>query len=167
MPKTQIPATLLLLLLLGFGAPVLSMEREGPVVPGLSGPAKSPAADESAVRDLVKRYVESRETGDPKAIAGLFTPNADQLVSSGEWRKGRDALVAGTVASSAREKGQRRSIDLQSIRFLDPGIAVADGRYILSGATGSRNMWTTIVAKRTAEGWRIAAIRNMLPAPPR
>jgi len=27
-------------------------------------------------------------------------------------------------------------------------------------------MWTSLVILRTADGWRIAAIRNMLPAPP-
>jgi hypothetical protein len=27
-------------------------------------------------------------------------------------------------------------------------------------------MWTTIVLKRGPDGWRIAAIRNMLPATP-
>lgn len=158
MPKTRFALPIVPILLLGLAAPVYPMERAG---------AQIADGDQSAIRDLVKRYVESRETGDPKAIAELFTPDADQLVSSGEWRKGREAVVAGTVASSAREKGQRRTIELQSIRFVDPGVAIADGRYTLSGTTGSRNMWTTIIARRTAEGWRIAAIRNMLPAPPR
>ena len=29
-----------------------------------------------------------------------------------------------------------------------------------------RAMWTAFVMRRTAEGWKISAIRNMLPAPP-
>jgi uncharacterized protein (TIGR02246 family) len=130
--------------------------------------AQNPGAGESEIRDLVKQYVAARETGDAKTIAALFTPDADQLVSSGEWRKGREGVVKGTVASSAKEKGQTRTIELQSIRFVSPDVAIADGHYVLSGgASGSRNMWTTIFAKHTAAGWRITAIRNMLPAPPR
>ena len=125
-----------------------------------------PKADEVAVKDLVRRYVESRDTGDQKMIASIFTPDADQLVSSGEWRKGKDAVVAGTVASSKREKGQKRTIVVESIRFIDDNVAIADGRYTLSGQGEERKMWTSIIAKRTPEGWRIAAIRNMLPAPP-
>jgi len=30
---------------------------------------------------------------------------------------------------------------------------------------GDRKMWSTFVMTRDSNGWRIAAIRNMLPAP--
>src|SRR5262249_28973160 len=66
-------------------------------------------SDEGAIRDLVGRYVEARERVDPQSVAALFTPDADQLVSSGEWRKGRDEVVRGTMASS-RNSGGHRSI---------------------------------------------------------
>jgi len=123
-------------------------------------------ADE-ALRDVVKKYVEAREKMDPKAIEALFTNDADQLVSSGEWRKGREAVVRGTMASSQSNSG-RRTITVESIRYLSNDVALVDGRYELSGQAGgeSRKMWTTLVIKRTQDGWRIAAIRNMLPAAP-
>lgn len=126
-----------------------------------------PPAGESAVRDLVARYVDAREHRDAKAIEALFTPDADQLVSSGEWRKGRDAVVRGTLASS-ESTGGRRTITVESVRFLSPDAAIADGRYEISGLAGgqARRMWTTILCSRTPDGWRIAAIRNMLPAAP-
>lgn len=124
-------------------------------------------ADETAVRDLVARYVSAREHRDPQATAALFTADADQLVSSGEWRKGRDAVVRGTLASS-ENTGGHRTITVESVRFLSPEAAIADGRYEITGLAGgqARRMWTTIVCARTPDGWRIAAIRNMLPAPP-
>jgi hypothetical protein len=81
------------------------------------------------------------------------------MVSSGEWRKGRDELVKGTLASSRNSTG-KRTITLTSIRYLAPTIAIADGRYEL----GARKMWTCFVVTKTASGWKIAAIRNMLPA---
>jgi hypothetical protein len=54
------------------------------------------------------------------------------------------------------------------VRFPAPGVAIADGHYDLTGLAGgqTRNMWTTLVVTRTADGWRISAIRNMLPAAP-
>ena len=68
----------------------------------------SRAKDEAAIRNLVKEYVGARERGDPAAVGALFTSDADQLVSSsGEWRRGRDALVKGTLASSQRTGGNR------------------------------------------------------------
>lgn len=127
--------------------------------------AQSNADD--AIRDVVKKYVEAREKIDPKAIEALFTNDADQLVSSGEWRKGREAVVRGTVTSSQSNSG-RRTITVESIRYLSIDVALVDGRYELSGQAGgeTRKMWTTLLIKRTQDGWRIAAIRNMLPAAP-
>jgi len=123
--------------------------------------------DEAAIRDVVKKYVDAREQIDPKAIEALFTADADQLVSSGEWRKGRGEVVRGTLASS-QNTGGKRTITVESVRFIGPGVAIADGRYEIAGLAGggSRKMWTTLVMTRGADGWRIAAIRNMLPAAP-
>jgi hypothetical protein len=57
-----------------------------------------------------------------------------------------------------------RAIRIDSVRFLTPDVALADGPYEISGPDGSvRKMWTSIVVTRTPDGWRIAAIRNMVP----
>ena len=123
--------------------------------------------DSAAIRAAVQRYVDVRDHPDPSALTTLFADDADQLVSSGEWRKGRDAVVKGMIAASQRETG-KRTITLESIRFLSPTVALADGRYELTDAAGApaRKMWTAIVLTRDQSAWRIAAIRNMLPAPP-
>jgi len=123
------------------------------------------AGDEQAVRDVVQKYMDARGRQDAVALEKLFTADADQLVSSGEWRKGRSELVKGTLASS-QNTGGKRTITVESVRFVGPGVALADGRYELTGLAGgaSRNMWTTLIVTRSQEGWRIAAIRNMLPA---
>jgi uncharacterized protein (TIGR02246 family) len=125
--------------------------------------AQSPAGG-GAIRDVVKKYVDARERADAAGIAALFTADADQLTSSGEWRKGREAIVRGTLASS-KQTGGTRTIAIESVRFPSADTAVADGRYeITGGAGGNRRMWTTFVMTRDKDGWRIAAIRNMLPA---
>jgi len=125
------------------------------------------ATDEAAIRDVVKEYVGARDRQDPAAVGALFTSDADQLVSSGEWRKGREALVKGTLASTARTGASNRTITLETIRFPTRDVAIADGRYeITGGAGGDRRMWSTFVMVRDGSIWRIAAIRNMLPAPP-
>ncbi len=134
--------------------PILS-----PTIPGSS--------DEAAIREVIKNYVDARERIDPKAVEQLFTSDADQLVSSGEWRKGRAAVVRGTMASS-NSSGGKRTITVESVRVLASDVAIADGRYELTGLAGgvTRSMWTTFVLKRSGKEWRITAIRNMLPAAP-
>ena len=128
--------------------------------------AQSPpasAADEAAVRDIVRRYTQARELNDPKAIEALFTADADQYTSAGEWRRGMSALIKGMQDTSARNPGIR-AITVAAVRFVTPDVAIVDGEY--KTGTDARQLWTTLVVKREARGWRIAAIRNMAPTAP-
>ncbi|HEY8548843.1 MAG TPA: SgcJ/EcaC family oxidoreductase [Vicinamibacterales bacterium] len=132
------------------------------VVPAASASAQG--GDEKAIRDLVQRYTEAREKRDEQALVALFTEDADQLVSSGEWRRGRDAVVTGSLASSERTAG-KRTFTVESVRLLAPGVAVADSRYEIAQTDGPvRRMWAAWILVRTPDGWKIAGIRNMLPA---
>jgi uncharacterized protein (TIGR02246 family) len=133
-------------------------------VPFLLPAQNPPVEQEKAVRELVAKYASARESEDIKAIGGLFTADADQLVSSGEWRKGRDALVQGMIKSSQQNSGAR-TITVETVRFPAAGVALADARYEIAATAGNeaRRMWSTFLMVRTAEGWRITAIRNMLP----
>ena len=126
----------------------------------------TPGNDEAPIREIVNKYVDARERNDPKAVEALFTNDADQLVSSGEWRRGREALVTGALASSASSPGSR-AIDVERVRPLGKDVAIADARYEIGAAAGApgRSMWSTFVLERQTAGWRISAIRNMLPAP--
>jgi uncharacterized protein (TIGR02246 family) len=132
----------------------------------LAAPARqtspAPSGDEAAVREVVRRYVNARELRDPKAIDALFTTDADQHTTSGEWRRGRAQVVPGTLESSTRNPGNR-SITIAAVRFITPDVAIADGPYEIAGGGTVRRMWTTLVLEREAGVWRIAAIRNMVP----
>lgn len=123
------------------------------------------AKDEAAIRGVVQKYLDSREQRDPKTLATLFVDDVDQLVSSGVWRRGRGELVEGTLASSENNAG-KRTLNVETIRFVTPDVVIADARYEIVGADGAaaRKMWSTFVMKRGSSGWQIAAIRNMLPA---
>jgi uncharacterized protein (TIGR02246 family) len=132
----------------------------------LCGQVSSSDGDSRAVRDVIARYMRARNDKDADAVRKLFTADADQLVSNGEWRKGIDNLVRGAAASSQKEMG-KSSIAIESLRFVDRDVAVVDGRYQTTSLSGTvRNMWTTLIVKRGEGEWRIAAIRNMLPSAP-
>lgn len=123
------------------------------------------AADDAAVRALVDRYVAARELRDPAAVEALFTADADQYTTAGEWRRGQAAIVGGTARSSAQNPGVRR-IRVEAVRLVTADVALADGAYEITTAGGTapaRRMWTSIIAVRTPQGWRISAIRNMVP----
>src|ERR1700693_4952820 len=98
------------------------------------------SADDDQAREVVRKYADARDHPDPKTLEPLFTPDADQLVSNGQWRKGREEVVRGSIASSQSETG-KRTITVESVRFLSPTVALADARYDL----GDRKMWTTLI----------------------
>ena len=131
---------------------------------GLSAPGPGPQpTDEAAVKDVVRNYVHAREVRDPAAIEALFTADADQHTTSGEWRRGRAQVTSGSLSSSTQNPGNRR-ITVETVRFITPDVAIADGPYEIATDGSVRRMWTTIVLERERGAWRITAIRNMVPA---
>jgi len=130
-----------------------------------SAVATPATSDEDGVRSTVSKYLKARNEKAPDRVRSLFTADADQLVSTGEWRHGVDELVLGMMASSNKEQA-KSSIAITDVRLIHPDVAIADGRYQTTSLDGTvRDMWTTFVLKRTGDGWSIAAIRNMKPSP--
>lgn len=113
---------------------------------------------------LVDAYAQARETKDSVLLKGILTADVDQLVSSGKWRKGKNESMKGMLQSSASNPGSR-TLKIETIRFLNSYNAIADARYHIQNADGSvRKMWSTFIVVYETEKWKIAAIRNMLPA---
>ncbi len=141
--------------------------------PAPAQPSNIREQDSAAIRAVVARYVAARDLRDPGAVGSLFTADADQYTTSGEWRRGQTEIVAGTARSSAQNPGDRR-IRVETVRFITADVAIADGPYEIvaegADAAATRRMWTSFVLVQQSAGWRIAAIRNMRPtaaAPPR
>jgi uncharacterized protein (TIGR02246 family) len=117
-----------------------------------------------AVTQLIDSYVQAREARDTARLSSILTTDIDQLTSSGNWRHGKEASMQGMLRSSANNPG-KRSIQVENIRILGKESAIADTRYEIENADGSvRKMWSTFIVQLEDEKWKIAAIRNMLPA---
>jgi uncharacterized protein (TIGR02246 family) len=126
--------------------------------------AQHRAADEAAIKSVIQAFIDTREANDRTALEALLTEDVDQRVTSGGIRVGRDAVVDGSLETTQRTGG-RRTITVDSIRFVGPDVAVVDGRYDSIGRTDGtdQRMLTSMVLKRESGDWKIAAIRNMLP----
>jgi uncharacterized protein (TIGR02246 family) len=136
------------------------------LVAAAPAPGQAPSTDDAPNRALVAAYSAAREAGDAAALTALFTADADQLVSSGEWRRGRDAVVKGSLASSQQTQGTR-TFTIETVRTIAANVAIADSRYDIAQAGGTtRRMWASWLLVKDAAGWKIAGIRNMLPAAP-
>ena len=124
-------------------------------------------ADDKAVRAVIQAFIDTREKNDAAGLAALLTSDVDQRQTSGNVRSGRDAVVSGTMATQ-QSTGGRRTITVDSLRFVGADVAIADGRYDSVGRSDgtNQNMLTSMVLRREGGAWKIAAIRNMLPSTP-
>ena len=112
---------------------------------------------------LIDKYSLARENRDTVLLKAILTSDVDQLVSTGEWRNGVQSSVKGMLRSSASTPGTR-TLAVEKIRLVSSSSAIVDCRYEIKNDDGSRRkMWSTFVVVSEKGGWKISAIRNMLP----
>jgi hypothetical protein len=118
-----------------------------------------------AITDLISKYSQARENKDTVLLKTLLSSDIDQLVSTGEWREGVSSAVKGMQRSSSANPGTR-TLTVEKIRLISSASAIVDCRYEIKNDDGSiRKMWSSfIVVNEKKDVWKIAAIRNMLPA---
>ena len=56
---------------------------------------------------LIENYTKSREMQDTALLNSILTTDIDQLVSSGEWRYGKEGAMKGMMRSSESNPGDR------------------------------------------------------------
>lgn len=82
---------------------------------------------EGPLRAVAVAYAKAYNAHDAKAIAGMFTPDAQIVDEAGDAIQGRDAIEQ-VFAEVFREFPEAcTSIAIKSIRFLNPNLAVEDG----------------------------------------
>ena len=119
-----------------------------------------------SIQTLIDQYSQARENRDTVLLKKILTGDIDQLVSTGEWRRGMSSAVQGMLNSSASNPGTR-TLAIESIRLLDQKSCIVDCRYIIKNSGGdTRTMWSTFVVVMENGTWKISAIRNMAPSGP-
>lgn len=140
------------------------------VVLALTGLAQAPGAagDEAAIRRVAQQHDDARNKGDWKAMTALFTEDADQQTSAGEWRRGRAEIEKGVAQTmSSTYKGAKYVTTIARVRMLAPNVAMADGAFEIQniGGAGTRRGHMTYTLLKSDGVWRIAASRFMVPTP--
>ena len=116
------------------------------------------------IHALIDNYSEAREKKDTILLKSILSADIDQLVSTGEWRNGIQSSVKGMLKSSAASPGTRTLV-IDKIRMVSTSADIVDCRYEIANPDGTpRKMWSTFVVVEEKRGWKISAIRNMLPS---
>ncbi|MEO0331568.1 MAG: DUF4440 domain-containing protein [Bacteroidota bacterium] len=102
--------------------------------------------DKEAIHLLIDQYAQAREKQDTVLLKQILTDEIDQLVSSGEWRRGIDKAKEGMMRSSRRNSGER-TLAVEKVRFITEESGIADARYEIRNADGEvvRKMWSTFI----------------------
>ena len=92
--------------------------------------------DERAIRLVVDAFAKAYNARDAKALAALFTRDAQIVDEDGNTARGREAIerVFGRVFSEHPQG--RIEIAVQSIRFVSPAVAVEEGSSTVTRAPG-------------------------------
>jgi len=120
-------------------------------------------ADEQAIRAMIKGFSDIWARADVKAFEQLLTEDADWVVRSGTYLKGRPAVVkhhANIMTGSFN--GSSVAWQLLDLRFVRPDVAIAHIAAELTLRDGTKRPpgSVTIVFLKTANGWRITAVQN-------
>lgn len=127
----------------------------------------SPAADENAIKQLVRQLQDGWNAHDGKAFAAPFAADADYVIVNGIKIKGHEEIEKGhTEIFTTIYKGSHNVGTLKSIRFLRPDVAVAHVEWNLEYSMGAerkktRAMNSLVVTKDNGK-WSIAAFHNTL-----
>ncbi len=121
------------------------------------------SATEGEIIELIDMYAKARETKDTVLLQVILTEDVDQLVSSGEWRRGLQDAIDGMQRSTDTNPGSR-TLNVKEVKFLTSEVAIADAEYLIRSGGEERKMWSSFVIVNKNNTWKIASIRNMLPA---
>lgn len=126
------------------------------------------ASDEPEIRRLYSGFRDSWNAPGMPGLEGLFTRDADFVVISGQWLKGRDEIV--TYHRKLLSQGYAKSelfVDEVTVRFVDDTTAVV---HMTSGARfGNAEIQTSLSTStviKTDGRWLITAFHNTLTGGP-
>lgn len=135
--------------------------------PALGQAPKGSPADETALMERAKAFVEAFQKGDAKAVAGFWTADGDYTDQLGQTFKGRAAIEKVFGEFFAENKGLKLRIDIGGLRFVTPDVAVEDGTTGVippDGGPPMRARYTIVHIKQDGQ-WYLSSVRDAPYAP--
>ena len=93
-----------------------------------AGSAKPPISkDEESIRKGAGEFSKAFEKGDAKAIAAMWVEHGEYEDDQNKTIRGRDAIEKAYTEIFEQKKGGKIDVEIQSVRFLTPDVAVEEG----------------------------------------
>jgi len=129
-------------------------------------PAADPTPQEvqKVVSSSVKRYTEAFAKRDAKALAAMFTPEAEYVDAGGTVFHGRQIIEAELKASFDQEPPGSIDINVLSIRPIAAGILIEEGASTFTPkqhGLATRTHYTATHVKQADGAWLLASVREL------
>ncbi|HSF15391.1 MAG TPA: SgcJ/EcaC family oxidoreductase [Vicinamibacteria bacterium] len=141
--------------------------------PGEQAQAEETRSDEELLQDQLRDFEKAWAAGDAALIASRFVDEGDLVDPAGERFHGKQAIEGRyTELFQGPMAGSSISLTSTGTRFIGTDVAVADGKYEITGLTSEdgealpavKGMYTSVLVKRDGN-WMIHCSRPMIPAP--
>jgi len=126
------------------------------------------AAEENSLTNNAKAFVDAFEKGDAKAIAAFWAEDGDYVDVNGRHLQGRPSIENAFKDFFTENKGLKLRIDVNSVRFVTPDIAIEDGITSVippDGTPPSQARYTNVHAKKDGQ-WVLQSVREAPYTPP-
>jgi uncharacterized protein (TIGR02246 family) len=135
--------------------------------PAAAQPPKPAAPADPALKALTDAFRAAFEAGDAKAVAALWTENAEMIEADGNVVRGRGAIEAAYAELFKDRPKLTVSVERSAARPLGPTAVVAEGVMTITAPDGGDPDVTnySALAVREGDGWKLASVRSTLPDP--
>lgn len=154
--------TLVLLVVALAGPRIPASYGQGPEEKAGSPTASPGQAElEKTIRAIEEGFVRDYNKGDSKAVAALFTDDAEVVDIDGAHYQGRDVIEQGFAETFTASKGAKIALEIFSIRSLSPDVAQEQGRSVVTPSEGapSSRLYTVLYVKRDGR-WLVSSVRD-------
>jgi len=148
---------------LAFGLTIM-VER----VPARADEQKDKLLEAANKGKRVKEFITAFNSGDAKAVAGFWTPEATYTDEVGNVIRGRPALEKLYEKVFADRKGAKLAIHVQSAKLLTPDVGIEEGITEVTPADGgppSAARFTAVLVKKDGE-WYFQSVNDSIVQPP-
>jgi len=115
-------------------------------------------ADEAAIRATAAAYTNVFRSGNAKAVAGLWAPDAQYIDESGTEFRGRDAIEKHFAEIFAEHPNANMEIAIGSIRLLGPDVAIETGTARPQGDSSDPGVKYSAVHVKRDGKWLLANV---------
>jgi uncharacterized protein (TIGR02246 family) len=140
----------------------VQQQQPGATAPGPAGAGQPGRSDdEKAIRAVDDAFVRDYNGGDSKALAALFTDDAESIESQGDRFQGRELIERRFAETFAASPGVQIAIEIGSIRFLSPDVAKEEGHTVVTPVKEAQQVRPYIVLFVKRHGrWLISSVRE-------